>query len=234
MSEQTGSPDNVGPPPPVQPFPPGYKQGTSGTKIALIIGGVCCGCLALLVFGLLLISMLLPMVNRLRNMGVRMKCQQNMKTLGELTTGVSGGWRGPANDKLNEEFYLDLVFNKLNDSPGYLICPATTDEVDPGWETAEETPPYRTDPRNCSYFGPVDRDAHTRILNALSDDPIGGEHFTNHADGVNVLFGDTHVQFYEWRDFGFARDADPTNPFGQNWETQDANIDLSDIKGSDN
>lgn len=182
---------------------------------------------------LLLVSMLLPMVNRLRNMGTRMKCQKNMKTLGELITSITDARKKPKSDKLKEEFFIDLVFNNLEDSPGVLICPASTDDVDESWNTATEPPTYNTSPKNCSYFGPVDAQAHSILLNADSDEPIAGEHYLNHSDGVNVLFGDTHVSFYEWKDFGFAKDSDPTNPFGSNWDMQDANIDLMNIDGTE-
>ena len=181
---------------------------------------------------LLLVSMLLPMVTKLQREGKKMKCQKNMGTLGQLLAQITDTRKLPKNDKIKEEFWLTLVFDNLHEAPGILKCPATTDIVDDTWKDADEAPAYSSEPRNCSYFGPYDSAAHSKIIRASSDEAIGGEHWTNHRNGVNVLFGDTHIQWYEWKEFGMDKD-DPEDPFGRPWETEEANIDLTNVGGTE-
>lgn len=188
-----------------------------------------------IVFLMIVISLFIPIRKVLNGRhvpgGGRMKCQRNMKTLGELLASINDIRKKPGPECLGEQFYIDLVFRNLEDSPRVLLCPGTLDEVDEDWDKRDTPPLYRTDPRNCSYFGPRDAAGYENVMNAGSDDPIGGEHFGNHPDGVNVLFGDTHVNFYEWKDFGFLNDEDPTDPFGRDWSDEEANIDLMSIGG---
>ena len=156
------------------------------------------------------------------------RCQKNMKTLGELCSDYPFARRLIKNDKLREDFYIDLVFKKLEDLPHYLLCPATDDKVDETWHKAEKAPKFKTSPNNCSYFGPIDTEAHSKMFGADAGTPIGGEHWFNHAGGVNVLFGDTRVTFYTWEEFGLEKGEDV---FGKDWSDTPSNLDLSLIAG---
>lgn len=153
-----------------------------------------------------------------------------MKTLGDMTTSITDARKKPLSDRLKEEYYIDHVFRGNRGMPGILLCPATDDKVDKTWHKVDRPPGFKTSPNNCSYFGPIDAIAHSKMFNADAGTPIGGEHWFNHAGGVNVLFGDTRVQFYRWEEFGLETGEDV---FGRDWSGTPSNLDLSLIGGSE-
>lgn len=173
-----------------------------------------------------------PLMARLRLGDDKVKCQRNMKTIGDLTVMLLLRYRGqkmPYGNQLKEDFYLALVFRHGKSNPEMLICPATGDKVDPAWETAKEAPKFKTGPNNCSYFGPGNEDGYFQVIGLDMDAPIAGEHWFNHPDGVNVLFIDSRVVFYRWEDFSLSG---PGEVFGKNWDKEPAELDLTNIGGS--
>jgi len=157
------------------------------------------------------------------------KCQRNMRTLGELLKQITDPRKLPTNRQIKEDFCIALVFRNLHDAPAVLICPATKDKIDENWSNAKQAPKFRTKPNNCSYFGPIDTATFMSVLNAASNEAVAGEHWFNHPDGVNVLFGDCHVTWYSWDDFELKQ---PEDVWGRNWEDTTSKLDLTEIGGS--
>lgn len=206
--------------------PPSRKAPTGACVASLCIIGCAC------VFGfVMLLAVLLPVIGSMTHKGRLLQCQRNMRTLGELLVSNSGVLPGP--DSLKEDFCIALTFENLRGSPETLICPETADAVGPDWETTAGAPAYRESPRNCSYFGPISEEAYSKIVKPGLNDPIMGEHWTNHKDGFHVIFGDTHVEFFEWEDFARPEGDDPFNAFGRDWSESPVKVDLTTIGGSD-
>jgi prepilin-type processing-associated H-X9-DG protein len=173
------SPLGYGPPPPPK---------SSGSKVALIVlacvigvGVVVCGCMA---------SILLPSLNRAREMANRVKCASNLRMIGQaiqMYANENGGM-------FPDSFERVLLTQDL--TSGEFVCPSSSDTPSPGATNVSQAPALSKG-GHLSYVY-VGKGMTSRILTSpnAGRTVLAYEPMTNHRnDGCNVLFADGHVEF---------------------------------------
>jgi prepilin-type processing-associated H-X9-DG protein len=140
------------------------------------IGGICTGGAALLVLPCML-SILLPSLSRARETASRVKCASNMRLIGQ-------GLMLYANENNNQ--YPPTLKDLLANQPlgtNYFICPDTKD-------TPAASAATLLSGGHESYFYVPGLNTSASATTVLLYEPL-----TDHQDGMNVLFGDGHVEF---------------------------------------
>lgn len=164
------------------------RPGVGGRGLA--VAGLSLG-VAGFFFSALLISILLPSLNRAREQANRIKCASNLRQIGQ-------GMMLYAND--NKGRYPDTIDPLVRG--GYLaadvlVCPSSVDTVAPGGTPAAQAASLAT-PGHLSY---VYLGKGLRIT-ARSNVILAYEPLADHRkDGMNVLYADGHVA---WRPKGIA------------------------------
>jgi len=152
----------------------GRKRGMGMAITGLVLGLV----LGILVVPALLISILLPSLNRAREVANRVKCASNMRQIGQAIVLYANDYGG--------QYPPDLAtLLKTEDiRPPVFVCPDSTD-----------TP--------ASGPGDLDSGGHDSYvylgkgltMPADPSVPVLYEADSHHIDGANFLFGDGHVEF---------------------------------------
>jgi len=176
---------------------------------------------------LVLVLVMIPVVRKALSKGQIVKCQNNLSTLGTLKNSINDPKKLPRDDALCENYWIRLVFRNQFDAPGTLICPATADRTG-DWKGLKTAPAYDPSAPNASYMGPVDKKSFYKVQNAGSSEVVSGDHWTNHRTGVNILFGDAHVDFFKWEDLEMTEE-DRGNIAGFSFADTAAKIDLTFI-----
>jgi prepilin-type processing-associated H-X9-DG protein len=171
--------------PPLAPPPP--PKG-SGKKVLLIVlacvlgvGVVFCGCVA---------SILLPSLNRAREMANRVHCAGNLRQIGQGILMYANENRGQFPDT------LDRVMATQDLTADVFVCPSSQDTPAPG-ATAQAQAQGLSKGGHLSYVY-VGKGMTSRILSSpnAGRTVVAYEPMTNHRnDGTNVLFADGHVEF---------------------------------------
>src|SRR5687767_11571303 len=132
----------------------------------------------------LLISILLPSLNRARETANRVKCAANLRMIGQAELLYSNENRG----QLSPDFPGILTTQDIDSS--VFVCPSTNDTPAPG-ATPQAQAQVLHKGGHCSYvYVPGQTNA------ASAEAVIAYEPLTNHnGDGSNFLWGDGHVSF---------------------------------------
>ena len=178
-------------PPPGAPMTPlGYSppaQRPANTwKILTIVlacllgvGVIACGCM---------ISIMFPSLNRAREMAGRVKCASNLRQIGQavqMYANVHGGQYPDTIEQLMVAGDLDAIV---------FVCPSSKQTPAPGATVSAQS-------ANLSKGGHLSYVYVGKGMNTVSGPGsmatavVAYENATDHADGVNVLFGDGHVTY---------------------------------------
>jgi prepilin-type processing-associated H-X9-DG protein len=136
----------------------------------------------------LLVSILLPSLNRDRYSSNRVKCSSNLRQIGQalLLYSVDHGGRYPDS--------FDELLVAMND-PGFeqvFCCPDTNDTPAAG-PTTQAVAANLTAGGHLSY---VYAGRGWTSTTATADVVLAYEPLSNHGDGINILWGDGHVEFF--------------------------------------
>jgi prepilin-type processing-associated H-X9-DG protein len=153
----------------------------------------------LVVIGGMLVSVMLPSLCRSREPAHRVKCAANLKSIAQAITLYAhdhGGQYPPS---------LAMLPSAVDITADVMICPSSNAERAEGIDTAaivaaltaaETNAPNHKDCLSYVYIGKALTDK-----SATPTTVVAYEALTNHDDGMNVLFGDGHVEFVskqEW------------------------------------
>jgi prepilin-type processing-associated H-X9-DG protein len=210
------------PPPPVNYSGPGYVQSgpTSGIAMAALICGILFffpltallaiifGIIGLaktnnpavkgrgfaiaglvlgsigLVFSICSISILLPSLNRARETANRVKCGSNLRQIGQAMLLYANENRG-AYPPRPEDLLLTQDIESI-----VFVCPSTNDTPAPG----------SSGPQQATKLTAGGHDSYVYLGKGLRNTAgfktvLAYEPMSNHKNGMNVLFGDGHVEF---------------------------------------
>ena len=158
------------------------EPGVGGRGMA--IGGIVTGALAPLLIVPLLISILLPSLNRARETANRVKCASNMRQI--ALGGIIYG-----NEADDQIFPSDLhtILDTQDVTSAAFVCPSTDDVAAVDGVLTLDT--------SCSYVWLSDAAGVAPVpMTAGSDVPVAAEPLSNHnGDGSNVAWADGHVSF---------------------------------------
>jgi len=149
------------------------------------IAGLVLGVLNLLFIPVLMISILLPSLNRARETANRVKCASNMRQIGQALLLYANENRG--------DYPPDLETLLLTQDIGadVFCCPSSNDEIAPG-ATVEDQATNLSAGGHLSYVYLGSEDGSSTSAEQI----VLYEPITNHGgDGGNALFGDGHVEF---------------------------------------
>jgi len=148
------------------------------------IAGLCMGGTSILLAGCM-ISILLPSLNRARETANRVKCASNMRQIGQAILLYSNDNRGRYPDRLE-----DLILTQPIGSDEF-VCPTTNDSAAPGADP-------KTQAKNLSAGGHLSYVYVGKgMTNAATPETVVlYEPLSSHSDGMNALFGDGHVEFF--------------------------------------
>jgi len=138
----------------------------------------------------LLISILLPSLNRAREQANRVKCASNLRQIGQGIQMYANENRGQFPDT------LDRVMATQDVTADVYVCPSSQDTPAPG-ATAQAQAQSLSKGGHLSYVY-VGKGMTARILTSpnAGRTVVAYEPMTNHRnDGTNVLFADGHVEF---------------------------------------
>jgi prepilin-type processing-associated H-X9-DG protein len=158
------------------------------------IAGLVLGILNLvgfLAYFILMISLMVPSLNRARETANRVKCASNMRQIGQalLLYAVENQGEYPPT--------LDELLLTQDITPHVFNCPTSAESPAPG-ETVEDQAANLSTGGHLSY---VYLGSDTGSSSA-ADQIILYEPLTNHnGDGTNVLYGDGHVEFMSAQTF---------------------------------
>lgn len=141
---------------------------------------------ALVIFGVvaLLVSILLPSLNRMRETSGRLPCPSNLKQIGQAILLYANQNAGAMPDS------FATILRTQDLTPKVLICPS--DDA----RAAADVASFRGDERDCSYVYVGDGVPNAAIGNS---DIVAFDRPDTHApDGINALFGDGHVEYLDF------------------------------------
>lgn len=151
------------------------------------IAGLTLGCvgIALTLMYALMMSIMLPSLGRARETANRAKCSSNMRQIGQAMLLYANENRGVYPDA------LPILLLTQDITPEVFCCPSSNDTPAPGTTPQAQAAKLLTGP-HCSYVytGNGLTSASTAEQVLLYEPP--GNH---NGDGMNVLFGDGHVDF---------------------------------------
>lgn len=158
------------------------RPGVGGRGLA--VAGISLGVVGFLV-STLLVSILLPSLNRAREQANRIKCASNLRLIGmsvQVYASANGG-------KLPDTLEQLVASGEL--APDALVCPTSNDTIAPGATPQAQAASLAT-PGHLSYVylgKGLDHRANADVI-------IAYEPPSNHRnDGMNVLYADGHVEF---------------------------------------
>jgi len=136
----------------------------------------------------LLIAILLPSLNHPRPANDRVKCASNLRQIGQAILLYTHDHAGQYPDSLGI-----LLLNE-DMIPPVFICPCSNDSASAQPTTREQAAEINAG-KHCSYIY-LGRGMTTNLV--APHCVIGYEPLANHSgDGMNVLFGDGHVEFID-------------------------------------
>jgi prepilin-type processing-associated H-X9-DG protein len=149
------------------------RVGGKGMAITgIVLGGV------FMLFGPLMISILLPSLNRAREQANRIKCASNMRQIGQAIQIYANENKGQFPPD------LDTLLKQGDLTSEVFICPSSSDERAPDGTSL-------TVAGHLSFVYVPGQNYKAGAYSVLLYEPL-----TNHNnDGINVLFGDGHVDF---------------------------------------
>jgi prepilin-type N-terminal cleavage/methylation domain-containing protein/prepilin-type processing-associated H-X9-DG protein len=138
----------------------------------------------------LLISILLPSLNRARETANRVKCASNLRQIGQAILMYANENRGAFPDT------LDRVLATQDLTAAEFVCPSSQDSPAPG-ATNQAQAANLSKGGHLSYVY-VGKGMTSKILSSpnVATTVVAYEPLTNHRnDGTNVLYADGHVEF---------------------------------------
>jgi prepilin-type processing-associated H-X9-DG protein len=147
------------------------------------IAGISLGGAALLLM-LASIPILLPSLNRAREVANRVKCAANLKQIGLALQLYSNENRGRFPDGPEGLLLTQDI------TPEVFVCPSTNDSPAPGVELPKQAANLQTGGHDSYVYLGKGKTATTPANVVLVY-----EIMNNHHDGFNALFGDGHVEF---------------------------------------
>lgn len=188
---------------------PAKKKGLSTLAIVLIVVGGVVGLFLMIVVGAAAV-----VVPQMQERQQRLTCQQNLNQLGSLFAMIEMGARKPPAHRSGPALFLGWRKDKdwiQGGKEDVLVCPG--DEVVNPLLTDADRRRYDTidlanPPRDaCSY---AVRDFGRFPVPKGGDQPEILAACTHHTKGVNVVYVDGQVKFYEWVELGLTgpEDAD--------------------------
>jgi prepilin-type processing-associated H-X9-DG protein len=144
---------------------------------------------------MMMLSVLLPSLNRASETANRVKCASNLRQMGMAIMLYSNDHKGDLPDRMGELVQAGYL------KPEVFICPSSGDLLpDAHGMKIEELAEWIDHNSSYVYLGEGKK---ARDLGA--EDILACEHGDNHNhDGMNVLYGDGHVEF--------VRDASAAQP----------------------
>ncbi len=151
----------------------------------MAIAGLSLGAVGLVLMGCM-ISILLPSLNRARQMANTIKCQSNVRIIGQALQVYASQNRGA---------YPDTLAPLLADgtlSADALVCPSSNDTAAAGPTAQARAANLQTGGHLSYVYLGKGMNAHSTASNTV----VLYEPPANHGkDGITVLFGDGHVEF---------------------------------------
>ncbi|HEV2295217.1 MAG TPA: hypothetical protein VGR35_15295 [Tepidisphaeraceae bacterium] len=142
---------------------------------------------ALLGQNAMMISILLPSLNRARETANRVKCASNLRQIGLAMLLHSNENKGKYPDALGELLKQDLTIDVF-------VCPSSNNEVPPEVKAGglEAQMAWVNEHSSYVYAGAG------KTNQEPAENVVAYEHMHNHDhDGINLLFGDGHVEFFQ-------------------------------------
>jgi prepilin-type processing-associated H-X9-DG protein len=153
-------------------------------RAAVWLGG---GELALL----LAFGIMIPSMCRATEPANRAKCSNNLRQIGLALLMYANDHGGQFPDTLNVLLLTDSEYTLTSD---IFTCPSSSDERATGQTPAEVARNLTAEPGHLSY---VYVGAGLTTVTATDDRIVAYDNPRNHTDGINVLFGDAHVEFLD-------------------------------------
>jgi prepilin-type processing-associated H-X9-DG protein len=197
-------PDEPVPPPMPPPAPPpmatplGYSPPVmrpTNTKKVLLIVLACIAAVGVLMCGCMM-SIMLPSLNRAREMAQRVHCAAQMRSLGQAIQMYASENGGQYPDT------IDKLMTTQDVTPEVFVCPSSKDTPATG-ATPQAQAANLTAGGHLSYVyvgkgmsTPTGTGAANVTTAMLASTVVAYEPLTNHSNaGINVLFADGHVAF---------------------------------------
>ena len=155
----------------------------------MAIAGITLGGVGILFSGLLMISILLPALNRARETANRIKCASNERQIGMAIVLYTTDHNGPFPPDLGTLAVEEDV------SPNVFICPSGNTPAPPSNMTPDQLKQWVNNNSDYEYAG--------ANLTRASDpaNMVLYERDSSHGgDGMNILFADDHVEFFRMVD----------------------------------
>jgi len=135
-------------------------------------------------------SLMVPSLCRAREPANRAKCNNNLRQIGTALLMYATEHNGHFPDTLHVLSTAD---------PAYVVtdlftCPSSSDERAMGQTPAEQARNLIAEPGHLSY---VYVGTGLTSKTATADRIVAYDNPHNHTDGINVLYGDAHVEFLE-------------------------------------